>query len=64
MRFAGHEAELDDGEAADGCENEAGKTQRAEIRLHCKRNKEVCDGTCDGKEWHQLRKRDAVMQKA
>ena len=64
MRFAGHEAELDDGEASDGCKNEAGKAERPKVCLHCERHKKVGDGACNGEKRDELGKRNAVMQKA
>ena len=47
VRFARHETELDDGEATDGCKNEAGKAERTEACLHGKRYEEVGNGTGD-----------------
>ena len=64
MRFAGHEAEFDDGEAADDCKYETGITERPKVCLHRERNEKIRDGACNGKERHEFRKRDAVMQKA
>ena len=64
MRFAGHEAEFDDGEAADDGKDKAGVAERSEICLHCKRHEEVGDCACHGEERDEFCERDAVMQKA
>ena len=64
VRFARHETEFDDGEATDGCKNEAGKAERTEACLHCECNDEVGNGACDCQKRHELSKWNSVVQKA
>lgn len=64
VRFARHETELDDGEAAYGCEYKARKSERAEVALHCSGDEVVPNGGSHSEERNDFGKRDAVMQEA